>query len=301
MREEVGVVVGGPVCRRQQHRRRPVRVRAVSVAVRPLHVRLAAIAVEVHVHHVDPVEGRIRLSVHGQVAVDRDPLLVRLLAKAGVGREDVVRPAVVGREPSLDVGRAVRTDGNRDSLVVDPRVGLVAGLIFLKPALVVVELIRQKRLVVVAPVVESAHRVGVVGEALVTGHMPHGRPGLAAVPRLVETQQVVVAFGAREPLARADDVVRVRGVDPDVRLRMVGHQHRRRRRIARSARRLRSVGADLLACGRAGARQLAGVAVVRSVVERGRHLGCIAAHLLARDEDIRHRMALDSRESQPQL
>ena len=119
--------------------------------------------------------------------------------------------------------------------------------------------------------------------------MAHHRPGLAAVPGLVEADQVVVALGADEPLARADHVLRVQRIDPDVGFGMVGHEHGRRRRVGRPAADLGRIwprGAGVFAGVGAGARQLARVAVVRAVVERNGHFRPVAADLLARDEDV---------------
>jgi len=50
----------------------------------------------------------------------------------------------------------VRAHGDRDRLVIDRRVRLVAGLVLLEPTLVVIELVWQQRLVVVAVRVERA-------------------------------------------------------------------------------------------------------------------------------------------------
>jgi len=59
VREEVCVVVGG-IQRWQLHGSCPVAVRSVAVSDGRLDVRFAAVAVEIHVHHVDPVEVGIR-------------------------------------------------------------------------------------------------------------------------------------------------------------------------------------------------------------------------------------------------
>jgi hypothetical protein len=69
-----------------------------------------------------------------------------------------------------------------------------------------------------ATAIERADRIGVVRPALVARNVPLHRPGLTAVERLVEAEEMVVALGADDPLALADQVARVVRVDPDVRL-----------------------------------------------------------------------------------
>ena len=184
----------------------------------------------------------------------------------------------------------MRPDRDRNRLVRHGRVRFVADLVLLVAALVVVELVGQDRLVVVAVGVEGADGVGVVGPTFVTGDVAHDRPRVAAVEGLVEAEQVVVPLRPREPLARADDVTGIGRVDADVGLRPVGDEHGRGRRVARPASNLRRVGGrpDVLARGRARAGRLAGVAVVRPVVERRWDLGTVAAHLPAGHEHVRH-------------
>ena len=152
--------------------------------------------------------------------------LAPTLAEAGIGREDVIRLSVVGRDPAPNARCSARTHRDRDRLVVNRGVRLVAGLVFLESALVVVKLVGQDRYVVVAIGVERADRIGIVSPTLVARYVPHHRPRLAAVPRLVEAEKGVVAFRAGEPFARTDDVVRIRRVDADVRFRVIRHEHR---------------------------------------------------------------------------
>src|SRR5713101_5121771 len=77
---------------------------------------------------------------------------------------------------------------------------------------------------VVSECVESADRIGVVGESLVTGNMTLHRPGLAAVERFIETQQVVISLGAHKPFGLPDQVIGVAGVYSKVRLAVVVHK-----------------------------------------------------------------------------
>jgi hypothetical protein len=110
----------------------------------------------------------------------------------------------------------VRPDRDRDGFVGDGGIWLVPRLEPVEAGLVVIELIGQEGLVVVPVGVEGPDRVGVVGEALIARHMPHRRPGLPAIPRLVKAVQVVVAFGAGEPLGRPDEVLGIGWIDSDV-------------------------------------------------------------------------------------
>src|SRR6202043_35802 len=102
------------------------------------------------------------------------------------------------------------------------------------------------------------------------------RPGLAAIPGLVEAEKMVVAFGANDPLAGADQVFRVGGIDPDVRLRMILDQHRRRGDEAGVAPRLAGIRPQRLARGTPRAGGHARVSVVRAKVAEVRDFGCVA-------------------------
>ena len=84
--------------------------------------------------------------------------------------------------------------------------------------LVVEELVGQDELVVVPIAVEGSNRVGVVGPAFIARDVSLDRPGLAAIKGLVEPQQVIVPFGADEPLGGANQVVGIGRIDSDVRL-----------------------------------------------------------------------------------
>src|SRR5439155_23815515 len=212
------------------------------------------------------------------IAIDGDPLLVGLLTQAGVGREHVVRMAGVRGDPVTHAGDATWTHGDRDSLIGHKVVWLVPRLVLLVPAFVVIELVRQDGLVVVAVRVERTDRVGVVSPPFVARDVPHHGPRDASVPGFVEAEQVVVALGSGEPLARTDDVVRIGGVDADIGLRLIGHEHWARGRCGTELRRV-LLASDVFAGGRAWTRQLARVSVVRPVVEGDRHLGPVTAHL----------------------
>src|SRR5947209_19873506 len=107
---------------------------------------------------------------------------------------------------------------------------------------VVIELIGQVKQVEVAETVEGSDRIGVVTPAFVAWDMPLNRPGPASVEGLEEAEQVVVAFGADEPLDGADEVVGVGGIDPDVRFGMILHEHWGARWIAGIAPALVGVG-----------------------------------------------------------
>src|SRR5258708_18706347 len=155
---------------------------------------------------------------------------------------------------------------------------------------VVIGLVSWDLGVFVAVRVECPDRVGVVSRALVAGYVYLHFPGLAAVERLEETEQVVVALGADRPLRAADEVLGVRGVDADIGLGVVLHQHRLRRRVACIAAGLGRVGrgAGVLA-GRRGraARARPGVAVGRAQIAEIWILRAVAADPLGRGEDVR--------------
>src|SRR6202030_4513133 len=68
----------------------------------------------------------------------------------------------------------------------------------------VIELVGQDQRVIVAKGVESPDGIRIVRPALVAGDVSLDRPGLAAIPGLVEAEKMVVAFGANDPLAGAD-------------------------------------------------------------------------------------------------
>src|SRR5260370_33018208 len=112
--------------------------------------------------------------------------------------------------------------GRRARLRRLTRVGLLerADVEVMAPVQVVEELIVQEELVVVTEAVEGADRVGVICPSLVAWDVPLDTPGLAPVERLVEAENVVVAFRAAEPLGGADQVKRVCHIDADIRLRM---------------------------------------------------------------------------------
>src|SRR5207247_2768298 len=158
----------------------------------------------------------------GWISVDSDPLLVRLTALAIVGG-DVVRLAVVGRDPVTRPCRSVLVHRNRDHLAWLGRVGLPVriDLEVMGPVGVVEKLVGQDQLIVVPIAIESSNRVGIVGPAFITWDVPLDAPGLAVVKGLVESQQVVVTLGADEPLGGADQVLRVGGVDANVGLRVI--------------------------------------------------------------------------------
>src|SRR5207245_7784529 len=101
------------------------------------------------------------------------------------------------------------------------------------------------------------------------------RPGLAPVEGLVEAQDVVVALRAHDPLGRSDQVLRVRGVDPDVRFGVVFDQFGVRCGIPGVASDLggiRTTGPRVLAGRGAGARGFTAVPVGRSVAYQRLHL-----------------------------
>src|SRR5712692_7053792 len=79
---------------------------------------------------------------------------------------------------------------------------------------------------VVAEGIESSHWIGVVGKPFVTGNMTLNRPGLAAVERFIEAEQVVVALGAHEPFGLPDQVIGVGWIHSNVRLTVVVYQLR---------------------------------------------------------------------------
>src|SRR5258708_19275545 len=71
---------------------------------------------------------------------------------------------------------------------------------------VVEELVGQNEFVVISEAVECANRIGIVGPALIARDMTLDRPGLAAIERLVEAEQMVVALRTDNPLGVADQV-----------------------------------------------------------------------------------------------
>ena len=156
----------------------------------------------------------------------------------------------------------------------------------------VIELVGQDQRVIVAKGVEGPDGIRIVRPALVAGDVSLDWPGLAAIPGLVEAEKMVVAFGANDPLAGADQVFRVGGIDPDVRLRMILDQHRRRGDEAGVAPRLARVGSKRLArrASRAGGHP--GVSVVRTKVAEVRDFGCVATCPLGGREDIRDVVSL---------
>src|SRR5712692_4482995 len=193
--QQVGVVLLRVQDGKQQ-RRGPVGVGAVRQRPGSRIEGLAANPVEVHPHGVDGVVERAPW-----VVVYGDPLLVRLLSEAGVGREQDVRLAVVRCDPLPGARRAVRPDRDADSLVADAAVGLLAGVELLASVLgLVVELVREDQLIVVAEAVEGPDWVSVVGPALVTRYVALDRPRFSPVPGLVEAQNVVITLRAGEPL-----------------------------------------------------------------------------------------------------
>src|SRR5205085_1494067 len=118
---------------------------------------------------------------------------------------------------------------------------------------------------------------------LVARDMALHRPGLAAVERLVEAEQVVVALGADDPLALADQMARVGRIDTEVRLGVILDAHRVRRGHV-----LRRVRAEVLAGVRGPvARRHAAVevAVGRGQRVEVRRLRRVAARPLLRRSD----------------
>src|SRR5437016_3759651 len=116
------------------------------------------------------------------------------------------------------------------------------------------------------------------------------RPGLAAIERLVEAENVVVALGTGKPFARGDDVIGVVWIDSEVRLRVIVDEHRVGRGVAVGAVDLVRIGpggTGVFAGGGTRARRHAGIAVSRPFREEW-HLGSIAAHLLTGNGDIAH-------------
>ena len=98
MRQQVRVTVGMMGPHRQSDRLDPVGMGPVRLSVRVRDEGRRRNVVEVDPHDVDTVVMQAR-----RVVVDRDPLLVRLVADAVVGGHEV-GPAVVGRDP---VGRSL--------------------------------------------------------------------------------------------------------------------------------------------------------------------------------------------------
>ena len=282
MGQQVGVA-GGAVDGGQPLRRRPRRMGPVRQRLGGRDVGLAADRVEDDPHRVDGVEVRAR-----RVAVDGDPLLVRLVADWRIGR-DVVRPAVDGRLPAARAARPLRADRDGDDLLRHGRVhGVVSDVEVMATVGVVVELVAEDELVEVPVAVEGADRVGVVRPALKAGDVALARPGLAAVGGLVEAEHVVVALRAHEPLRGADQVVGSLGVDDQVRLRVALDQLRHRGRVAGRAAGLGGITTERLAGGRPpGAVFRTAVALSRLLQPVG-HLRRVTARLLGRGEDVRH-------------
>ncbi len=228
----------------KQKRRGPVGVRAVRQRLGGRIEGLAATAVEVHPHGVDRVVEQTRW-----VVVDGDPLLVRLLPEARIGREQDVGLAVMGGDPLPGARRAARPDRDTDCLVADAGVGLLAGIELRTAVRLVGELVRENQLIVVAETVEGSDWVGVVGPALVTRYVTLDRPRFSPVQGFVEAQDVVIALRAGEPLGRANQVIRVGGVDLDVGFRVVFDQHGGRCREAGVAPLLGGIRTQILTCG----------------------------------------------------
>ena len=288
MREEIRHSLRAVRRDRERLRCGPRGVRAVSARIRVRHVRDRREGMEVDPHGVDPVEMRAC-----RIRVDRYPLLVRLVADGVVARDDV-RLAVGGRDPLCRRCRAVWSHRHGDDLGGLHGIGLLRlpDCEVVAAVALVEELVRQVELVVVAEAVEGADGVGVVGPAFVPRHMTLHGPRLAAVERLVEAKEVVVALGAHDPLGRADQMLRIRRIDADVGFGVILHQLRRARGIPRVAAGLCRIGrrfARVLAGRGAGAGGHAAVPVARAVVEPGRvDLGPVAAHLLRRHVDVGH-------------
>src|SRR6266567_2939378 len=119
--------------------------------------------------------------------------------------------------------------------------------------------------------------------------MALNRPGRPSVEGLEEAEQVVVAFGADEPLDGADEVVGVGGIDPDVRFGVILHEHWGGRWIAGIAPALGRVRPQVLSgVARAAAWRHARVAVIRTVVGEIGHLWRVATGLLSGGERVCH-------------
>src|SRR5205085_634100 len=107
---------------------------------------------------------------------------------------NVIRVALVGRVPVGCRRRALWAYRNGDDLGWNNRVRLLgrADRNVVRAILVVEKLVSQDELIVVPIAIEGADRVGVIGPTFIPWDMPLGRPCLAAVDRLVESQQMVV-------------------------------------------------------------------------------------------------------------
>ncbi len=242
-------------------------------------------------HRVDAVvEGA------GRICVDGDPLLVRLTTLAIV-EGDVVRMAIVGRDPVRRSRRAMRAYCNRDDLGWVSRVRLPVriDLEVMGSIGVVEELVGQDQLIVVPKAIESADRVGVIGPAFIAWNVPLDAPGLAVVKGLVESKQVVVTLGADEPLGGGDQVVRVSGVDADVGLRVIFDQHGSLSRIAGIAASLGGIWTKILTCGGSTvARRFAAIAIIGADVGEIWHLWCVATGLLRGRKHIRYTISCET-------
>src|SRR6266851_7919654 len=281
--QQVGIVLLRVQDGKQQGRG-PVGVRAVRQGLGSRIEGLAAKAVEVHPHGINRVVERAR-----RVVVYGDPLLVRLLAEARVGREQDVRLPVMGGDPLPGARGAVRPDRDADSLVADAGVGLLAGVELLASVLgLVVELVREDQLIVVAEAVEGPDWVSVVGPAFITRYVALDRPRFSPVPGLVEAQNVVITLRTGEPLTRANHVPRVGRVDLNVGFRVVVDQHRGRCREPGVAPLLSGIRPQILTGGgRAVARRLAGVPVDGTVAHRVGNFRRVATDLLRGGKDVR--------------
>src|SRR5713226_3310587 len=281
--QQVGIVLLRVQDGKQQGRG-PVGVRAVRQGLGSRIEGLAAKAVEVHPHGINRVVERAR-----RVVVYGDPLLVRLLAEARIGREHDVRQPVMSRDPLPRASRTVRPDRDADSLVADAGVGLLAGVELLASVLgLVIEFVREDQLIVVAEAVEGSDGVSVVGPALVTRYVPLHRPCFSAVPGLVEAQHVVIALRTGEPLGRANHVPRIGRVNLDVGFRVVVDQHGGRCREPSVASLLSGIRPLILTRGgRAVARRLTRVPVDGTVAHGEGNFRRVATHLLRGGKDVR--------------
>src|SRR2546429_1022153 len=150
-------------------------------------------------------------------------------------------------------------------------------------------LVREDQGVVISIGVKGADRVGVVAEPLVAGDVTLDRPGLAAVPGLIEAKYVVIALGTGNPLARTDDVVGILGIDTEVRLRMVVDHHWSGCWISGDATRLIRIGSgtNVLPGVRSGAGRHSGVATRLANGEK-RDFRPVAADFLGGSRDVGH-------------
>src|SRR5260370_13140828 len=140
-------------------------------------------------------------------------------------RHSVIQSAIVREAPVSSGDCAVRTNGCGDGLARKRRIRQGRAVIEnLKPGFVIGKLVREKQGVIVTESVKSSHWVSVIGKAFVAGNMTLYWPGLAAVERLVETLQVVVALGAHEPFGLPNEVLGVGGIDSKVRLTVVVYE-----------------------------------------------------------------------------